>query len=211
MEPGRTNGGVVTSRGAVASLIVRAHGRTAHTGTGYKEGESAVRELAGKVERIESLSAPEKGLIANVGIFRGGEARQVVPGTAEMHVDLRAPSDDEMRELLAQLQSILLRAANPAVRILVEGGQTRPAFPRSPGVQDLHMRMAAVARDMRVSLAENHSAGGSDGSFTAALGIPTIDGLGPISFEVCSRRERVVVRSVLERSILLARSLMALG
>ncbi len=204
MEPGRANGGVVTSRGAVGCLIVKTEGRTAHAGNNFKDGISAVGELAGKIEAMEMLSVPEKGIVVNIGIFRGGEARQVVPGLAEMHIDLRAPSDAEMQRLISQIKDMLLPNALSKVKTTIEGGQTRPTYPRSSGVQKLYEKAAEVAGDIRIPLPEVHSMGGSDGSFTSALGIPTLDGLGPIAFDTCSRRERIAIESISDRSLLLA-------
>jgi glutamate carboxypeptidase len=211
MEPGRANGGVVTSRGAVGCLIVRTEGRTAHAGNNFKDGISAVRELAGKIEAMESLSIPDKGLIVNVGIFRGGEARQVVPGSAEMHIDLRAPNDDEIQGLISKINDMLLSSASSKIKTIIEGGQTRPTFPRCAGVKKLYGEAAIIAHDIGIPLPEVYSMGGSDGSFLAAMGIPTLDGLGPIALDVCSRRERIIVETLYKRSLLLARLLCSLG
>jgi glutamate carboxypeptidase len=150
-------------------------------------------------------------VIVNIGIFRGGEARQVVPGLAEMHIDLRAPNDDEMQGLILKIKAMLLPSATSKIKTAIEGGQTRPTYPRSAGVQELYGKAAAIASEINIPLTEVHSTGGSDGSFTAALGIPTLDGLGPMSFDICSRRERIVIESLFERSLLLARLIAQLG
>jgi glutamate carboxypeptidase len=211
MEPGRSNGAVVTSRGAVGCLIIYTEGRTAHCGDNFSDGISAIRELAGKIAPIESLSIPDKGILVNIGIFRGGEARQVVPGFAEMHIDVRARSDDEMNNLISQIRTLILSNTPARIKTTIKGGPTRPTFSRSPGVQNLYQKALEIANDIKVPLAEAHSPGGSDGSFTAAVGIPTLDGLGPISFDICSRRERIVVESLFERSLLIAGLAVKLG
>jgi glutamate carboxypeptidase len=211
MEPGRGDNGVVTSRAAVGCLIVRTEGRTAHAGNNFKDGISAVRELAGKIGPMEGLSKPEMGLIVNVGIFRGGEARQVVPGFAEMHIDLRAPNDAEMQGLISRIKEMLQPITPSKIKTGIEGGQTRPTYPRSAGVKELYEKASAIAAEINIPLNEVHSTGGSDGSFTAALGIPTLDGLGPMSFEICSRREKIVIESLFERSLLLAGLIGKLG
>lgn len=211
MEPGRSNGGVVTSRGAVGAFYLRARGRTAHCGGNFSEGLSAIRELASKVGAIESLSFPQEGRILNVGIFRGGEARQVVPGDAEMHIDLRAPNDEEAHRMISRLREIALTAANPQVELSLTGGLTRPAFLRSDGGADLYHRTAAIAQEMKIPLPEVHSRAGSDGNLVAAQGIPTLDGLGPVAWDVCSRRERIAVASLGQRTLLLAHLLAGLN
>jgi glutamate carboxypeptidase len=203
-EPGRPNGGVVTSRGVVGKFILRGQGVTAHCGINYSEGVSALRELAAKVEPMESLSAADQGVTVNVGIFRGGEARQVIPADAEMHIDFRSPDQSGADRLMARLREIALAVTNAKVQLSLEGGQTRPAFPRTAGVLDLYRRAAAIAEAMKIPLQEVHTQGGSDGSLVAAKGIPTLDGIGPIAFDVCSRRERIIVKSLFERTLLMA-------
>ena len=204
MEPGRPNGGVVTSRGAVGAFYLRARGRTAHCGGAFLEGVSAIRELAPKVEQIESLSTPEEGRILNVGIFRGGEARQVVPADAEMHIDLRAPDSEEADRLIARLREIALTPANPGVELSLTGGLTRPALSRTAGVIDLYQRALTIAREMKISLPEVHSRAGSDANLVVRQGTPALDGLGPVAWDVCSRRERIAVESLGQRALLLA-------
>ncbi len=204
MEPGRPNGGVVTSRGAVGALYLRARGRTAHCGGNFSEGVSAIRELSQKVGLIESLSTPEKDRILNVGIFRGGEARQVVPAEAEMHIDLRAPNDEEANQLIGRLREIALTSTNPQVELSLTGGLTRPAFRRTADVLDLYQRASAIAQEMKIPLPEIHSRAGSDANLVAGQGTPTLDGLGPIAWDVCSRRERISVQSLGQRALLLA-------
>ena len=210
MEPARPNGAVVTARGALASFILKAEGRTAHCGSNYSTGISAVRELAGKVEAIEALSRPEDFRIANIGIFRGGEARQVIPGSAEMHIDLRASNDHEIEWLMEKLKEIALTPRNPGVRLSLEGGQTRPAFVRSASVERLYLLAAGIAQQMQILLPEVYSSGGSDGNFTAAMGIPTLDGLGPVAWDICSRQERISVESLYQKSRLLFELMAAL-
>lgn len=211
MEPGRENGGVVTSRAVLGKFHLQAQGISAHCGVDFERGASAVRELAGKVEALEMLAVPEKEILVNVGIFRGGEARQVIPAFAEMHIDFRAPNQAEGDRLIARIRKIALSARNDKVKISLSGGQTRPEFPRSPGTLHLYRTAAAIAADMGMPLPEVHTRGGSDGSFTAALGVPTLDGLGPISLDDCSRNERVVIDSLVPRAELMARLIAQIG
>jgi glutamate carboxypeptidase len=205
MEPGRENGGVVTSRAVLGKFHLQAKGISAHCGVDFERGASAVRELARKVEALETLAVPEKRILVNVGIFRGGEARQIIPAFAEMHIDFRAPNQAECDILIPKIRKIALNTQNDNVTISLNGGQTRPEFPRSPGTLHLYRSAAAIADDMGMPLPEVHTQGGSDGSFAAALGVPTLDGLGPISFDDCSRNERVVIDSLVPRAELMAR------
>ena len=205
MEPGRENGGVVTSRAVLGRFHLTAEGISAHCGVDFERGASAVRELAGKVEALEMLAEPEKEILVNVGVFKGGEARQVIPAFAEMHIDFRAPDQSRGNLLIDKIKEIALSTRNHRVKVSLTGGQTRPEFPRSPGTLHLYRIAAEIAEDMGMPLPEVHTRGGSDGSFAAAMGIPTLDGLGPISLDDCSRNERVVIDTLVPRAELMAR------
>ncbi|MGH6938598.1 M20 family metallopeptidase [Hypericibacter sp.] len=200
LEPARPGGGVVVRRGAVGALVVEARGRSAHAAVNPQDGASALKALARAVEPLEALSRPADGIVVNVGRLTGGAARQVVPDVAEMHVDLRAASDAESRELLTQVRRILSQPA-PGVTLEIHGGITRPAFPRDASTK-LYALLEAAASEIGAPLSPVETRGGSDGSFAAALGRPTLDGLGPVCFDTCSRRERIEIVSLAERGAL---------
>jgi glutamate carboxypeptidase len=201
LEPARPGGGVVVRRGAVGALVVEARGRSAHAAVNPEDGASALKALARCVEPLEALSRPAAGIVVNVGRLAGGAARQVVPDVAEMHVDLRAASDAEGRALLAEIRHILLQPT-PGVTVEIQGGITRPAFPRQASAA-LYALLETAAAEIGAPLSPVETRGGSDGSFAAALGRPTLDGLGPICFDTCSRRERIEIASLAERGALL--------
>lgn len=210
LEAGWPGGGVVIERGAVGALVIEARGRAAHCSGHEGAGASALRPLARLVGDIEDLSDPGAGVIARVGIFRGGTARQVVPDRAELHVDLRAADALRGRELLARVTELVERASRGEVRLKLHGGFTRPAFP--PSASAGLWRMArAIAAELAIPIRPVASRGGGDASFAAALGVPTLDGLGPVCHDACARDERVEVRSIAERAALLACMLIALG
>ncbi len=211
MEPGRENGGVVTKRAVMGRFTITAHGVSAHCAVNKGEGASAIRELAAKVALLEDLTRIDLGILVNVGLFKGGEARQVIPARAEMEIDYRAPSQDEADRLVENIRRIALHKLNSKVSIELEGRQSRPEFPRSPGTLELYRRALAIANEMEMPLPEIHTKGGSDGSFVAALGVPTLDGLGPIALDDCSRRERLLISSIIPRTRLLARLIAGLG
>jgi glutamate carboxypeptidase len=206
LEPARANGAVVAARGAVGALVVRARGVSAHT-MHLHEGASALRVLADRVASLEDLTEFERGTLVNVGVLNGGDARQVVPAAAEMHIDLRARSDPAAAALLSRVLDILRAPSDPRVTLEISGGITRPAFPRAASQALLTTATrAAAALDIMYPAVE--SGGGSDGSFAAALGRPTLDGLGPVCLDPCSRRERIVIDSLFDRAAILG-SLMA--
>lgn len=205
LEPCRPNGGLVVGRGAVGAFYLNATGITAHVGSAREKGASAVAALAALVGPLEALGDPPNGLCATVGILRGGEARQVVPGSAELHLDLRAPDDASGEALLAEVRAIAARPpADPRVTITARGVFTRPAFPTHDGTRELYAKAEGFCAALGIPVHQVVSRGGSDGSFAARLGVPTLDGLGPITHETCSRREWVEVPSIVTRGAVLA-------
>lgn len=205
LEPCRPEGGMVIGRGAVGAVYVTATGVTAHCGSARDKGASALAALAALVPKLEALGDIPGGLHATVGILRGGDARQVVPGWAEMHLDLRAPDDASAEKLLADVQRILNEPpADPRVNLSVRGGFTRPAFPTHEATRALLKLAEGFGAELSEPVFGLVSRGGSDGSFAARLGVPTLDGLGPITHETCSRREWVEVPSIVSRGAILA-------
>jgi len=205
LEPCRPDGGMVVGRGAVGAFYLNATGITAHVGSAREKGASAVAALAALVAPLEALGDPPNGLCATVGILRGGEARQVVPGSAELHLDLRAPDDASGEKLLEEVRAIAARPpADPRVTITSRGGFTRPAFPTHAGTRALYAAAEGFCAALGIPVHQVVSRGGSDGSFAARLGVPTLDGLGPITHETCSRREWVEVPSIVTRGAVLA-------
>ncbi|MGH2857757.1 MAG: M20/M25/M40 family metallo-hydrolase [Solirubrobacteraceae bacterium] len=203
LEAGWPGGGVVTARGAVGALQVKAHGRAAHCAGHEGPGASAVAALAPIVGRLEDLSRPEQELLVTVGVFRGGFARQVVPETAELSIDLRAPSPDSAERLVAQMRAVVDSAdGGGGVQLHLSGGITRPAFPQAMS-RELFGLMNVRALQLGVPLAAVASRGGSDASFAAALGVPTLDGLGPICHDSCARGERIEIASLADRGALM--------
>jgi glutamate carboxypeptidase len=202
LEPARANGAVVVGRGAVGAIVVRAEGRSAHT-VNKAEGASALAELAAKVAPLEALSDAATGDVISIGILRGGDARQVVPQDCEMHIDLRARTAERAEALLGRVRDLVLALRDPRVRISMTGGITRPAFPTSASA-GLYAAALETATALGLDYPAVESGGGSDGSFAAALGRPTLDGLGPICFDSCSRRERIPLDSLFDRAAVLA-------
>jgi glutamate carboxypeptidase len=136
-------------------------------------------------------------------VFHGGVARQVVPDHAELSVDLRAPTSRLADELMGAVESTLATARPAGVSLTLSGGITRPAWPRSAS-ERLWERARAHAATLNVPLRAVASRGGSDASFAAALGVPTLDGLGPICHDSCARAERIEIPSLAGRAALMA-------
>ena len=212
LEAGWPGGGVVVARGAVGALRVRATGRSAHAAGHEDRGASAVAALAPLVGELEGLSRPRQEALVSVGVFRGGVARQVIPDAAELLVDLRAPDAASAQGLLEDIRAIVTAAGAGCgkVRLRLEGGITRPAFPREAS-HTLWSFARARARELDLALQPVASRGGSDASFAAAIGVPTLDGLGPICHDSCARGERIEIASLAERAALMACLICDLG
>jgi glutamate carboxypeptidase len=210
LEAGWPGGGMVVARGAVGALYVRATGRAAHCAAHEDEGVSAVAALAPLVAALEACGRPDEGVRVGVGVFRGGTARQVVPDAAELHVDLRAPDASAADALLGRLHAAIAAHAHPGAEISASGGFTRPAFDDTVS-RELWGLAQARAGELGLAVEEVHARGGSDASFAGALGVATLDGLGPICHDSCARAERIEIASLADRGAVLAGILVDLG
>jgi len=210
LEPTRPNGGVVVGRRAVGSVRASYAGRSAHAAVNHAEGASAVRAAARATLALEALTDTTRNRVVNVGILRGGAARQVVPHEAEMHVDIRAALPEDVTALEDRVRKVLADTGNPRVGVRIEGGWTRPVFPESSG-RPLYALAERFAAEIGAPIQAVVSSGGSDGSFAGAMGVPTLDGLGPICFDTCSRREKIVIASLAERGAIFGALVAAIG
>ncbi|MGI8855212.1 MAG: M20 family metallopeptidase [Thermomicrobiales bacterium] len=203
MEPARDNGGLVTRRGMVGAVSFEIQGAATHA-TSRPMGASAIVEAAHKILALEALNDVERGVLVNVGIIEAGNARQVIPDRASLSIDLRAPGTAEADALIASVTAIAARTIVPGATTTMTGGITRPAFPTSAGTERLLRLAQECGRDLGLTFEGNYTRAGSDGNFTAALGVPTLDGLGPEGGSGASRRENILLASVPSRAALLA-------
>jgi glutamate carboxypeptidase len=176
-EPARDGGKVVTSRKGVGRFQVRATGKPAHSGGSHRKGRSAIKEMAHQILAIEAMTDYTRGITTTVGMISGGTAANVIPQHCHISVDLRvrdAATGGEFERRILGLQPV-----DPDVKLAVTGGMNRPPFEKTDAIDALLRRAQALARDIGFELADTMmTGGGSDGNFTAALGIPTLDGLG---------------------------------
>ncbi len=203
MEPARENGGLVTRRGMVGAVSLEIRGAATHA-TNRHLGASAIVEAAHKILALEALTDVERGVLVNVGIVEAGNARQVVPDRADLSIDLRAPDSEAAEALVARVSEIAERTTVPGTETVMSGGITRPAFETSAGTDRLLRLAQECGRPLGLTLDGMYTRAGSDGNFTAALGVPTLDGLGPEGGDGASRRENILLASVPRRAALLA-------
>jgi glutamate carboxypeptidase len=176
-EPARDGGKVVTSRKGVGRFEVMATGIPAHSGGSHRKGRSAIKEMAHQILAVEAMTDYTRGVTTTVGMISGGTAANVIPQHCHISVDLRVRDAATGREFEQRILG--LKPVDPDVKLKVTGGMNRPPFEKTDAIEALLRRAQALARDIGFVLADTiMTGGGSDGNFTAALGIPTLDGLG---------------------------------
>ncbi len=195
-------GRLKTARKGVGTAEIKVFGRAAHAGLNPEAGVNAVHELALQTTRLMKLNDPRRGVTVQVTVTSGGTVSNVVPDFAKAQVDLRISRQADAARLERKLRG--LRPILKGARIEVTGGINRPPLERTPGVVDLFRRAQSLAAEMGLTLDECFAGGGSDGNFTAALGVPTLDGLGAVGDGAHSPSEHVVIRSLPDRAALLA-------
>jgi glutamate carboxypeptidase len=166
-----------------------------------EKGISAIGELAHQVLVLQALADPPNGTTVNVGVVRGGTRPNVVAAHAEAEIDVRFAHASEAERIVAAIEGLQPRLQGARLRI--RGGVDRPPMERSPGVVHLAQLAQRLAGDLGFSLAETSTGGGSDGNFTAALGVPTLDGLGPDGGGAHADSEHLLLESWLQRTELL--------
>jgi glutamate carboxypeptidase len=202
LEPALAGGPLKTSRKGIGQFQLAVTGVSAHAGVDPGKGVSAIREMARQIIAIEALHDLEHGVSVNVGLVAGGTRPNVVAEEAQAVVDVRAPTLDDAARLDAAFRA--LRPVLPGARLAVTGGFERPPMERSTGVAALYAHAQAAAATLGQTVAEGGTGGGSDGNFTAALGVPTLDGLGAVGDGAHALHEHVELARLVPRTALLA-------
>ncbi|MEM7254936.1 MAG: M20/M25/M40 family metallo-hydrolase, partial [Pseudomonadota bacterium] len=200
-EPARDGGKIVTARKGAARFKLVASGRPSHAGLRHMDGRSAIRELAAQVIALESMTDYDADVTLNVGLISGGTGVNVVPAHCEAEVDMRVPTPELGHEMCARVLG--LKAQDPDVELAVTGGMNRPPYEKDAGIAALFEHARSLAADLGFELGDVKTGGGSDGNFTAALGIPTLDGLGVDGHGAHSHDEFMLFSSLEPRTQLL--------
>lgn len=205
-EPARDGGKIVTCRKGVGRFDVHVEGRPAHSGSRHPDGRNAIHEAARQISAIEAMTDYARGITTTVGLIDGGTAMNTIPQHCRFSVDLRVETAADGEELAGAILG--LAPQKPGFSVRVSGGMNRPPFERTPEGADLFEKAAGLAREIGFTLEETaRTGGGSDGNFTAGLGIATLDGLGIDGDGAHTLDEYGLASSLGPRAMLVARLL----
>lgn len=205
LEPPLVGGKAKTFRKGVGVFRMRVKGLSAHAGVEPEKGANAILELGRQILRLDELNDRERGTTVTTGVIRGGTASNVVPAEAEAEVDIRVVSAAEGAAIAAKIRD--LQPFDPRCSLSVEGGMNRPPLERTPMVVQLFQKARAAALELGMDLGEGGTGGGSDASFTAAMGIPTLDGLGVEGGGAHAPGEYIEIVDIPRRAVILCRLL----
>lgn len=209
LEPGTgLNGKLKTARKGVGHYTLTVEGRAAHAGVDFENGVSAIVEAARQVVAISGFTDLARGTTVNPGIIQGGTRSNVVAAGARVEADVRVTRLADAEDLNRRFRA--LQPIDSRCTIHVEGGLNRPPMERTPQIGKLFETARGIAAELGIDLEESATGGGSDGNFTAALGVPTLDGLGAVGEGAHAANESVLVSRIADRVALLAGLLVAL-
>jgi glutamate carboxypeptidase len=191
-----------TARKGIGNYELRVQGVASHSGVDFEKGHSAIREMARLIETVSGLTDLATGLTVNVGTVRGGTQSNVVAAECVAVVDVRIVKAAHAKRIDRLFRG--LKVTDKACRLTVTGGMNRPPMERKPGTVALYKRARSLAAEMGFVLDEAATGGGSDGNFTAAIGVPTLDGMGSVGAGAHAAHEHVVTKHLVERTALLA-------
>jgi glutamate carboxypeptidase len=190
-----------TARKGVGDFHLHVQGIAAHSGVDFQSGHSAVLEMARLIERISAFTDLTRGLTVNPGVIAGGTRSNVIAAECIAHIDVRIAKAGDAARVDRMFRR--LTPTDKACTLTVTGGINRPPMERKPGTVRLFRHAQALAAQMGFTLDEASTGGGSDGNFTAALGIPTLDGMGAVGAGAHAAHEYVVIQHLVERTTLL--------
>jgi glutamate carboxypeptidase len=203
LEPAQgPQGAYKTARKGVGQFRLEITGVPSHSGVDFGAGHSAVRELAWQIEQISAMTDLERGTTLNVGVVGGGTQSNVVPAAAWAEIDLRVKTVAEAEAVAQKLEALKPRDAQCTLRLT--GGLNRPPMERTEGTAALFAQAKELAAGLGFALEEAATGGGSDGNFTSALGVPTLDGMGAIGNGAHAENESIRIDSLVSRTALLA-------
>jgi glutamate carboxypeptidase len=206
LEPGTgLDGKLKTARKGVGEYRIVVKGRAAHAGLDFTSGANAILELALQIQKVAGFTRVERGITVNPGVISGGSRTNVVAAEARAGIDIRVMRIKDAEALHRRFHR--LRPVDRRCRIEISGGLSRPPMERSAGIAELFRKARELAAELGIELEESVSGGGSDGNFTAAIGAPTLDGLGAVGEGAHAPHESILVERMADRAALVAKLL----
>ena len=201
-EPAGPGGACVTARKGVGRFTMRIEGRGSHAGGAFEDGASAIVELSHQIIGLHRMVDIDRGVTLNVAPIWGGTRPNVIAPDAGCEIDLRVNSAAD--GVLMEERLLGLSAKTPGCRVFVQGGMNRPPYTESPAISALYAHAQDIARQVGLALPKQHRGGGSDGNFSAALGVPTLDGLGCPGSGAHASHEHILWGHLAQRAALMA-------
>ena len=201
LEPPLPGGIVKTERKGIATFEIKTHGISAHAGLEPEKGVSAIVEMAHQILKLQSMVDLPGGISVNTGVIKGGTYSNVVAAEASIEVDVRYPKIADGNRIMQQISQLTPVLSGSRVEVL--GGPNRPPLERTGDVVALFEKAKNIAAELEFELNEGSVGGGSDGNFTAALGVPTLDGLGIDGAGAHARHEHIIIDDIPRRAALL--------
>ncbi len=203
LEPGTgLTGKLKTARKGIADYRLTVTGKAAHAGVDFANGASAILEIARQIERIATFTDLDHGTTVNPGVVRGGTRTNVIAAEAQLDVDVRIARLKDAQAIDRKMRA--LRPFDKRCKLTVEGGLNRPPMERTKAIKNLFGRAKEIGVELGLDLEESSTGGGSDGNFSAALGIPTLDGLGAVGEGAHAANESILIDRIADRTALLA-------
>lgn len=204
MEPARANGSIVSARRGVGTYELIIEGKASHSGIAPKDGISAIQELSYKIQALHALSRHDDGLSVNVGLISGGTSVNTVAPNARAEIDVRITTDEQGIEIDRLVREVCSQPVLDGIKISLTGGINRPPMMKTAESSVLVDIVKAEAQAMGLSVDDIFTGGGSDASFTAGVGTPSVDGLGPVGGFQHSDKEYLELPTLTERTVLFA-------
>jgi glutamate carboxypeptidase len=202
LEPAGPRGAVKTARKGVGGYILSVKGVAAHAGLDPGKGHSAIVELARQITAISKMNDLRRGMSVNFGVIRGGTRTNVIAAEATAEIDVRIKNANQAKSLDRKFRA--LQPFDKHCKLVIEGGINRMPMERNAGVAALYKKAQSIAKEIDWKLEEAAVGGGSDGNFTAGMGIPTLDGMGGVGAGAHAIHEHIVIAELPRRALLLA-------
>jgi glutamate carboxypeptidase len=203
LEPGTgLDGKLKTARKGVGNYTIWVEGKASHAGVDFQNGANAIVEAARQIEQIATFTDLKRGITVNPGVIAGGTRSNVVPAEVRLDVDIRAVRLRDAEALDKKFRA--LRPFDKRCKLRVEGGLNRPPMERNKAIVGLFKKAKKIGAQLGVEVEDCLSGGGSDGNFTAALGVPTLDGVGGVGEGAHAINESILIDRIADRTALLA-------